>query len=64
MAWLTILDYFKTSISLLTVAVGNLGTVISTSIPYLLILAGFGAFVFWNDGVVLGGFVRLRKALM
>ncbi|PYH83405.1 alpha-1,2 glucosyltransferase alg10 [Aspergillus uvarum CBS 121591] len=47
-------DYFKTSISLVTIAVGNLGTVISTSIPYLLILAGFGAFVFWNDGVVLG----------
>ncbi|PYH45156.1 phospholipase D/nuclease [Aspergillus saccharolyticus JOP 1030-1] len=47
-------DYFKTSISLLSVALSNLGTVISTAIPYLLILAGFGAFVLWNDGVVLG----------
>ncbi|PWY73617.1 alpha-1,2 glucosyltransferase alg10 [Aspergillus heteromorphus CBS 117.55] len=47
-------DYFKTAVSLVMVAVNNLGTVMGSAIPYLLILAGFGAFVVWNDGVVLG----------
>ncbi|PYH87337.1 alpha-1,2 glucosyltransferase alg10 [Aspergillus ellipticus CBS 707.79] len=50
----SIADYFKTSVSLVVVAVNNLGTVIGSAIPYLLILAGFGGFVFWNGGVVLG----------
>ncbi|RAK93006.1 phospholipase D/nuclease [Aspergillus costaricaensis CBS 115574] len=50
----SIADYFKASISLVVVALNNLGSVISSAIPYLLILAGFGGFVLWNDGVVLG----------
>ncbi|GKZ36843.1 glucosyltransferase [Aspergillus brasiliensis] len=47
-------DYFKVSVSLVVVAMNNLGSVISSALPYLLILAGFGGFVLWNDGVVLG----------
>ncbi|RAK99165.1 phospholipase D/nuclease [Aspergillus ibericus CBS 121593] len=50
----TIADYFKTAVSLVLVAVNNLGSVVSSAVPYLIILAGFGGFVLWNDGVVLG----------
>ncbi|KAL2831897.1 phospholipase D/nuclease [Aspergillus pseudoustus] len=47
-------DYFKTAISLCSVALNNLGSVISSLVPYLFILAAFGAFVLWNGSVVLG----------
>ncbi|KAL4957165.1 phospholipase D/nuclease [Aspergillus filifer] len=47
-------DYFKTAISLCSLALNNLGTIIVSLIPYLLILGAFGAFVLWNGSVVLG----------
>ncbi|KAL4943320.1 hypothetical protein BDV06DRAFT_211172 [Aspergillus oleicola] len=47
-------DYFKTAISLCSVALNNLGTIITSLVPYLLVLAAFGAFVLWNGSVVLG----------
>ncbi|OGM43164.1 hypothetical protein ABOM_008844 [Aspergillus bombycis] len=47
-------DYFKTAVSLCTAALGNLGQVVISSIPYVVILAAFGGFVLWNNGVVLG----------
>ncbi|KAL4917278.1 phospholipase D/nuclease [Aspergillus aurantiobrunneus] len=47
-------DYFKTAISLCTVALNNLGSVVTSLVPYLLILAAFGGFVLWNGSVVLG----------
>ncbi|KOC18167.1 putative glucosyltransferase (Die2) [Aspergillus flavus AF70] len=47
-------DYFKTAISLGAAALGNLGQVVISSIPYVAILAAFGGFVLWNNGVVLG----------
>ncbi|KAL4931307.1 dolichyl-P-Glc:Glc(2)Man(9)GlcNAc(2)-PP-dolichol alpha-1,2- glucosyltransferase [Aspergillus undulatus] len=47
-------DYFKTAISLCSVALNNLGSVVTSLIPYLLILAAFGGFVLWNGSVVLG----------
>lgn len=50
------LDYFKTAISLGAAALGNLGQVVISSIPYVAILAAFGGFVLWNNGVVLGKF--------
>ncbi|KKK26451.1 hypothetical protein ARAM_000247 [Aspergillus rambellii] len=50
----SIADYFKTATSLCSVALNNLPSIIISLIPYLLILTGFGGFVLWNDGVVLG----------
>ncbi|KAL2815698.1 phospholipase D/nuclease [Aspergillus granulosus] len=47
-------DYLKTAISLCSVALNNLGSVISSLVPYLIILAAFGTFVLWNGSVVLG----------
>ncbi|KAL4880432.1 tyrosyl-DNA phosphodiesterase-domain-containing protein [Aspergillus karnatakaensis] len=47
-------DYFKTAISLCSVTLNNLESVITSLIPYLLILAAFGGFVLWNGSVVLG----------
>ncbi|KAJ0417122.1 alpha-1,2 glucosyltransferase alg10 [Aspergillus carlsbadensis] len=47
-------DYFKTAISLCSVALNNLGSVISSLVPYMFILGAFGAFVLWNGSVVLG----------
>ena len=44
----------KTSLSLIFVGVRNLRAVVGTVILHLLVLAGFGAFVAWNNGVVLG----------
>ncbi|KAJ5925221.1 Dol-P-Glc:Glc(2)Man(9)GlcNAc(2)-PP-Dol alpha-1-2-glucosyltransferase [Penicillium verhagenii] len=47
-------DYFKTAISFGTAGLSNpISTVISIT-PHIIILGAFGAFVFWNDGVVLG----------
>ncbi|KAJ5618232.1 Dol-P-Glc:Glc(2)Man(9)GlcNAc(2)-PP-Dol alpha-1-2-glucosyltransferase [Penicillium herquei] len=50
----TLADYFKTAISFATVSLRNPFAVLIPMIPHLIILAAFGAFVFWNDGVVLG----------
>ncbi|RDW90791.1 dolichyl-P-Glc:Glc(2)Man(9)GlcNAc(2)-PP-dolichol alpha-1,2- glucosyltransferase [Aspergillus mulundensis] len=47
-------DYFKTAVSLCSVALNNLGAVFYALMPYLLILAAFGGFVLWNGSVVLG----------
>ncbi|KAL3474915.1 tyrosyl-DNA phosphodiesterase-domain-containing protein [Aspergillus californicus] len=47
-------DYLKTVISLGSVALNNLGLVFTSLVPYLVILAAFGGFVFWNGSVVLG----------
>ncbi|KAL3466362.1 phospholipase D/nuclease [Aspergillus heterothallicus] len=47
-------DYFKTAISLCSVALNNIGSIVSHLVPYLFILAAFGAFVLWNGSVVLG----------
>ncbi|GIJ98613.1 glucosyltransferase [Aspergillus viridinutans] len=47
-------DYIKTSISLASVGLRNLFPVIGSIVPYLVILAAFGGFVLWNNGVVLG----------
>ncbi|KAI9368255.1 tyrosyl-DNA phosphodiesterase-domain-containing protein [Aspergillus egyptiacus] len=50
----TIADYLKTAISLCSVALNNLGSVLTSLFPYLFILAAFGGFVLWNGSVVLG----------
>ncbi|KAL5047256.1 hypothetical protein BDW71DRAFT_196994 [Aspergillus fruticulosus] len=47
-------DYLKTAVSLCSVALNNIGSVITSLVPYLLILATFGGFVLWNGSVVLG----------
>lgn len=60
---LTSVDYFKTAASLAVNSLNNLSSIIVSVIPHLLILAGFGAFVAWNNGVVLGRpLCRLRCA--
>lgn len=50
------LDFFKTALSLITTVLANLPRVILSVIPHLIILAAFGAFVWWNGSVVLGKF--------
>lgn len=57
------LDYFKTAVSLATTALSNLPRVFVSVTPHVLILAAFGGFVLWNNGVVLGKFLTLLKAL-
>ncbi|KAL4871814.1 hypothetical protein BDV12DRAFT_183393 [Aspergillus spectabilis] len=47
-------DYFKTALSLCSVALNNLESVVTCLVPYLLILITFGGFVLWNGSVVLG----------
>ncbi|KAE8372422.1 DIE2/ALG10 family-domain-containing protein [Aspergillus bertholletiae] len=47
-------DYFRTTLSLCAATLGNLGQVVVSSSPYIVILAAFGGFVLWNNGVVLG----------
>jgi len=53
-----IVDYFKTTVSLSTTALNNLPRVLVSVVPHMLILAAFGAFVLWNNGVVLGKFLQ------
>ncbi|OKO96420.1 Dol-P-Glc:Glc(2)Man(9)GlcNAc(2)-PP-Dol alpha-1,2-glucosyltransferase [Penicillium subrubescens] len=48
------LDYLKTSISLATASLMNPFSIVASVIPHIIILGAFGAFVLWNDGVVLG----------
>lgn len=47
-------DYFKTSVSLATTALNNLPRILVSVVPHILILAAFGGFILWNNGVVLG----------
>lgn len=48
------LDYPKTAISLATVGLRQPFSLLVSLIPHLIVLAAFGAFVIWNNGVVLG----------
>lgn len=43
-----------TSISLLFATIANLRKLLNPLFPYLSLLLGFGIFVLWNGGVVLG----------
>lgn len=47
-------DYFKTGASFAVVALRNPFSVVASIIPHIMILGAFGAFVLWNNGVVLG----------
>ncbi|GLI81539.1 glucosyltransferase [Penicillium ochrochloron] len=47
-------DYLKTGISLATASLMNPFSIVASVIPHIIILGAFGAFVLWNDGVVLG----------
>ncbi|KAJ6172348.1 Dol-P-Glc:Glc(2)Man(9)GlcNAc(2)-PP-Dol alpha-1-2-glucosyltransferase [Penicillium chermesinum] len=47
-------DYFKVAVSLAVAALKNTVPVLVSILPHILILAVFGAFVIWNNGVVLG----------
>ncbi|KGO57190.1 Glycosyltransferase, ALG10 [Penicillium expansum] len=47
-------DYLKTAISLATVGLKQPFSLLVSLIPHILVLAAFGAFVLWNNGVVLG----------
>ncbi|KAJ5569656.1 Dol-P-Glc:Glc(2)Man(9)GlcNAc(2)-PP-Dol alpha-1-2-glucosyltransferase [Penicillium hispanicum] len=47
-------DYLKTAISLATAALKRPFSTMTSVIPHILVLGLFGAFVLWNDGVVLG----------
>ncbi|KAL4762001.1 dolichyl-P-Glc:Glc(2)Man(9)GlcNAc(2)-PP-dolichol alpha-1,2- glucosyltransferase [Aspergillus foveolatus] len=50
----SLVDYVKAATSLCSVALNNLGFVVTSLVPYLIILATFGGFVLWNGSVVLG----------
>ncbi|KAJ9367550.1 CAZyme family GT59 [Paecilomyces variotii] len=50
----TIVDFFKTTVSLVITVLTNLPRVLPSVIPHLIILAAFGVFVWWNGSVVLG----------
>ncbi|CAL5869684.1 uncharacterized protein PFLUO_LOCUS3914 [Penicillium psychrofluorescens] len=47
-------DYFKTAVSLAAASLKQPFSVVASIIPHLAILGAFGAFVLWNNGVVLG----------
>ncbi|OOQ85951.1 Dol-P-Glc:Glc(2)Man(9)GlcNAc(2)-PP-Dol alpha-1,2-glucosyltransferase [Penicillium brasilianum] len=47
-------DYFKTGLSLAAATLKRFFSIVSSVIPHIIILGAFGAFVLWNDGVVLG----------
>ncbi|MCJ1389980.1 glucosyltransferase [Xylographa bjoerkii] len=47
-------DYIKTGVSLVVASLANLQKLVLPLLPYLSILVGFGGFVLWNGGVVLG----------
>lgn len=47
-------DYFKTLVSITIAGVNHVQQLLRVSRPYLLILMTFGAFLYWNNGVVLG----------
>lgn len=47
-------DYIKTAISLAAVALRRPFSLLASLVPHLVVLGAFGAFVLWNNGVVLG----------
>ena len=47
-------DYVKTAVSLSIAALSSAPSVLLSVFPYVTILAAFGGFVLWNQGVVLG----------
>ncbi|MCJ1380173.1 glucosyltransferase [Xylographa soralifera] len=47
-------DYIKTGVSLIVASLANMQRLALPLIPYLSLLVGFGGFVLWNGGVVLG----------
>ncbi|CAG7968117.1 unnamed protein product [Penicillium olsonii] len=47
-------DYVKTAVSLATVALRRPFALLASVVPHLVVLGAFGAFVLWNNGVVLG----------
>ncbi|MCJ1434610.1 glucosyltransferase [Xylographa pallens] len=47
-------DYIKAGVSLIVASLANMQRLARPLVPYLLLLVGFGGFVFWNGGVVLG----------
>ncbi|KAJ5150044.1 Dol-P-Glc:Glc(2)Man(9)GlcNAc(2)-PP-Dol alpha-1-2-glucosyltransferase [Penicillium atrosanguineum] len=47
-------DYFKAAISFAVSSLRHPITVVGYLLPHIIILGAFGAFVLWNDGVVLG----------
>ncbi|MCJ1284583.1 glucosyltransferase [Xylographa opegraphella] len=47
-------DYIKAGASLSIASLANMRRLAGPSVPYLSLLLGFGGFVFWNGGVVLG----------
>lgn len=53
-------DYFKTAVSLATTGLANITPVLISVIPHITILAAFGGFVLWNNGVVLGKPVEIK----
>lgn len=59
---LTAVDYFKTSVSLAAASLKNASSVIASVVSHLLVLAGFGAFMAWNNGVVLGKLISTQYA--
>jgi alpha-1,2-glucosyltransferase len=48
------LDYVKTAISLATVGLKKPFPILASLVPHFIVLGAFGAFVLWNNGVVLG----------
>lgn len=54
-----LIDYFKTAVSLATTGLRNITPVIISVVPHITILAVFGGFVLWNNGVVLGKFAEI-----
>ncbi|KAJ6012033.1 hypothetical protein N7522_002388 [Penicillium canescens] len=50
----TLADYFKAVISFAAVALKKPSAVLISILPHLIVLAAFGGFVIWNNGVVLG----------
>jgi alpha-1,2-glucosyltransferase len=47
-------DYLKSGISLAAASLRNPFSIVASVLPHIIILGAFGAFVLWNDGVVLG----------
>ncbi|KAJ5176003.1 Dol-P-Glc:Glc(2)Man(9)GlcNAc(2)-PP-Dol alpha-1-2-glucosyltransferase [Penicillium canariense] len=47
-------DYVKTGVSLAIASLKNPFLIVTSVIPHIVILGAFGAFVLWNNGVVLG----------
>lgn len=57
------IDYFKTAVSLATTGLRNITSVAISVIPHITILAVFGGFVLWNNGVVLGKSVEMKVTM-